>query len=381
MNKIRTWAKANPNRVWAWLIGAGLVLFAVHSPNQPLKEYIFLPTLGLIISLLAVSMILLDNRKNLTLGSRWVYIPMLVIIASMLISGLINGEILGAKFAPFLFGLYLFGIYIVARILKNDLFPPFTVAAIVCAIGCIAYRIGGYGNEPTGGITSATNYDIAAGLMVIGTVVSASKHRWWLSGIMLIGLFVCGAPEGVIGMGALAITVLIKRDWGKKLLLPVGVIVLGLIVLLTTSTGNKLLNYTLWIVSPNIAEYPFKQATETVIERENPLVGRVRVANEAMSDIKPFGHGYSITEFSIETVHNVPLIIVDQIGILAALAWLAILGYCLIKTKWRYAFIAILAMSIFDHYIWTQVAPWWWAIAGVSTVDTKHNDYIFKKVQ
>jgi len=75
----------------------------------------------------------------------------------------------------------------------------------------------------------------------------------------------------------------------------------------------------------------------------------------------------------------VPLIIVDQIGPLAGLAWLWVTIACLVKTKWRYAFIAVIALSLFDHYIWTQAAPYWWVLVGVSTTSTIKSDLIFRR--
>ena len=58
-----------------------------------------------------------------------------------------------------------------------------------------------------------------------------------------------------------------------------------------------------------------------------------------ISEIKPFGHGFIVTEFYKGIPHNIILIIIEQVGILGALAWLFVIGYCLIKTKWKYALI------------------------------------------
>jgi hypothetical protein len=107
---------------------------------------------------------------------------------------------------------------------------------------------------------------------------------------------------------------------------------------------------------------------------------RIRIIREAAENFKPFGDGYMVTEFKHNTVHNVPLIIIQQLGIpgiIAALAWLWISFYCLFKTKYKYVWIIILALSVFDHYIWTQLTPWWWVAIGITTVNNG-NDLIFK---
>ena len=90
---------------------------------------------------------------------------------------------------------------------------------------------------------------------------------------------------------------------------------------------------------------------------------------------------YEFSHPDIEPVHNVPLVIVDQIGPLAGFAWLFITIFCLVKTKWKYAWSAVLVLSVFDHYIWTQFAPYWWALVGISTTVAIKNDYIFKEAK
>ena len=68
------------------------------------------------------------------------------------------------------------------------------------------------------------------------------------------------------------------------------------------------------------------------------------------------------------------------IGIAGALAWLWVTLFCLIKTKWKYAWSGVIILSVFDHFIWTQVAPWWWVLVGVSSVSAIKSDLIFRRV-
>ncbi len=97
---------------------------------------------------------------------------------------------------------------------------------------------------------------------------------------------------------------------------------------------------------------------------------RLAVIKRAMTNIKPFGDGYSVTIFNRTTVHNVPLIIVQQLGypgVAAGIAWVLVAITGLWKAKrWRMLWVAVLAMSVFDHFVWAQFAPWWWLMAGVS---------------
>jgi hypothetical protein len=92
-----------------------------------------------------------------------------------------------------------------------------------------------------------------------------------------------------------------------------------------------------------------------------------------------WGHGYNINVFDFYFVHNVPAIVADQVGVIAALAWCWVTLFCLVRTRWKYAFAAVIALSLFDHFIWTQAAPWWWALVGVASADATRNDLIFRR--
>jgi len=237
-----------------------------------------------------------------------------------------------------------------------------------------------------GGIIShSANYDIAVGLLVFGTLVSAIKKQWWLSALTIVGLFFTGAEEGILCVGVLGIVLLIKRDWSKKLLAPVAALVIVLAICTPLGITQQLYGRTPAMIS-SAGEVIITAPTEAGTEEWREKVNKALVDkpsheySSAISNFKFFGHGYNIGHFYVGIPHNVPLIIVDQIGILAALAWLWIMGYCLVKTKWRYAIIGVLALSTFDHFIWTQVAPWWWVLVGVASADKARRDYIFKEM-
>jgi len=107
--------------------------------------------------------------------------------------------------------------------------------------------------------------------------------------------------------------------------------------------------------------------------------GRWEVIVERLKSTSILGHGYSLSTVGGQIVHNIPLIIVHQIGPIAGLSWLFVTVYCAIKTKWKYAWIAVMAMCVFDHYLYTQFTPYWWVLIGVSTSSNIKNDLIFKK--
>ncbi len=417
------------NKIWAWIIGSGIVLMAIHNPHLTITikgtTWLFLPQLGEIIALMATFVCIAENYKKITLGSKWIWIPLAIIALSIIISEIIQyatgnatrGEAIGfGGIAVFMFLLYL-----LTRILGEELFKPFTIVTVIVAISCVVYGLIDVGVKQ-GGLASPTNYDMATGLLVLGTLVSSYKKIWWLSALTIVGLYFTGSDEAIFACGVLFIAVLIRRDWSKKLLLPVGAIVITLILCTSFGITQKLYFPTVQkialakeysegtpiasIIDAVVPDAILKPITKEldIINIDNPLLiintqedtslididnaTKSQILNVAtgyrwvqhwkLSPIKPFGYGFNMSEFYWGIPHNTVLVIIEQVGILAAIAWLIVVIYCLIKTKWKYAFIAILALSVFDHYLFTQVSPWIWCIIGVASVSKINNDHIFK---
>jgi len=130
------------------------------------------------------------------------------------------------------------------------------------------------------------------------------------------------------------------------------------------------------------AHYTSPEGEERLV---SPLAIRWLVIRDAMTDIQPLGIGYGLTNFRPTTVHNVPLILIQQMGwpgMLAAIAWLWVTIWCLRRTRWKYAWVSVVALSFFDHYIWTQLAPYFWCLVGISTAGSTlegENDLIFRR--
>ncbi|GAH35940.1 unnamed protein product, partial [marine sediment metagenome] len=68
----------------------------------------------------------------------------------------------------------------------------------------------------------------------------------------------------------------------------------------------------------------------------------------------------------------------QELGPIAAIAWCVAMLVGLVKTRYKYAFAAIIAFSLFDHLMWTWLAPLPFVIAGVATVDNE-GDFLFRK--
>ncbi len=372
------------NKIYSWLIGSGILFMAIHNRLLTITDsqgvtWFFLPTVGVYIAMLGVFACLAENHKKITFGSKWLWIPLSIIALSIIAAEVyqvaIGNKAIMQAYNNTLFAVFLFGLYLIARILKEDLFKPFTVAVIIMAISAIPYAL--ILDAKTGGLASPTNYDMGAGLLIFGTLVSGLKQRWWLCSIAVIGLFFMGAEEGYFALAVLAATVIIRRDFGRRMLAPLGISIVGLLMLVVSGHLGV-------VVNPTLERFnQVALAAETDgIERDlllDEATGYRWVTHWRLSPIQPLGYGYNIDKFYLGIPHNIVLIIIEQVGIIAALAWLFAMGYLLIKTKWRYAVIGVLALGLLDHYFWTQVAPWTWALSGVASVSDIKSDLIFRE--
>lgn len=381
MDRVKQFIKGlTASQKWAIVIGTGLALFPIH--NKWLTDItsiegqatLFLPAIGGVIWILGTLFYVLKNWQELGWGDKKVYIPLLIISASIGISGFINGTAVLDRVAPLFMGAIFFTSYLASRKLGLSMFwilIPFVITGVAIAV------VNGILNPgtPAGGMI--TNYCASAGFLIFGAITNRGKWQWILIMIALIGIFFIGALESVFILGVLAITVLIRRDFGRRFYLI-------LAITLSTISLWAALGYLvpLYTANPNLATLHQIATRQIPIDSkaiESLTTGRWTIISRALSDIKIFGHGYFLGTVGGFNVHNTPLIIVHQTGILAALAWTFVTIYCVIKTRLKYAWIAIIAMSIFDHYIWTQFGAYWWVLAGVSSTTVLKNDHIFRK--
>ena len=390
------------DHLWSILIGVGLALFPIH--NEWLTQLVmsngevgfFLPAFGTALWLMGSLAFVTWNWERIRatgLGDKRVWIPLLVIVGAIGLSG-IPADRWQDKISPFLMGISLFALYVSARVLGKAMFLPLAIGAGIASLGVIAYGIA-FPGSVTGGFVFEQNYDIVVGFVLLGTALFAHRYQWILASLALVAMFLTGSPEGVFVTGVLGAVVIARRDWGKRLVFAMMPLVLVIGLWFGLGYGQTLYGYVTQVATgkPTMSEpvthapdYIHTTATtpdETAdIENNSALGYRLVVIKHALTNIRPLGEGYNLTEFSKSpNVHNVPLVIVQQLGwpgILAGLAWLWVAIWCLVKTKWKYAWVLILSLSVFDHFIFTQLGPWFWAIAGASTVGGIKSDLIFK---
>lgn len=386
MTRRRTWA-------WSAIIGGGLALYPIHNQyltslttNSRGETWFFLPAFAAVLWIMGSLWFVAVDRggwkrvKAAGWGEKKVVIPLLVIVGAMGLSG-VTATGVGAKLAPLFMGVSLFALYLACRVLGKSVLLPLTIGAVVASLGIIARQAWSY-TGTTGGFIFENNFDASTGYILLG--VSFFTGRQWLRYSLLAlgvsGLLLSGAPEAVFALGVLGIAVLVRRDWNRTAVqvgAPVAAAVLAAVLLWGPLSRDSYLSRTL--AGERMAHYVNLDGQEIM---SSPIGMRVSVVRDASNRMSWTGDGYNVTAFTTRTVHNVPLVIVQQlgwIGIAAALAWLWVSLWGVRYTAWRYAWMAVLALSVWDHFTWTQMGPWWWALAGVSSAGGVENDLLFRR--
>jgi len=359
------------------LLAVGLLLFIAHYEGQPLLKYAFLPQIGLVM-LLITTLALIANRwntiKNIGLGPKVIWIPLAVIAGSAVLRLLVQqdmGTLAGALFMSSMFGLY-----VVSRRYGEKALSFFMPVVIIGAISIVVqFFVTGQPKNP--GLFS--NYATAAEFLVFGWLVSPRKYQWWLSAVVIVGLLLSGAEEGLFYIAVLGIMFLVRKDWSKRILLPAGVIVIILVAgLLTGHIQNSRAMVILKDVHKAITDKSL-----TVEERDALLD---KATDERWSygwrlhrPILPLGHGLNLVYHYREIPHNIVLLITDQLGPVAMVAWFVAVIGGIRKTKWKYGFVALILFGVFQPFVWTMMAPYMWVMAGTATSSNVQTSYIFRK--
>jgi hypothetical protein len=366
-----------------------MILQAISNQQQPLKEWILLPNLGLVLIVLSV-LFWYRQRYEYDFGPKALWIPLLIIACSIAISSLSRAGELGVWKASgyAMWGFLLFGVYGIARSVGRKIFTPFIYGMVFAVVGMVYYAFFHTGQiGRTGGWISPTNYDIGAGVLIIGLLVSSLQRRWWIAAIIISAVILTGAQEGFFAIGCLLVAVLIRKDFSKRLLVT-GACVVG-VVLILVATGNfanafqqPLNALKIDIGQQNAVNTAYVYADGTKPTGADQLFhGRISLYKYAIQHMTPIGHGYKLGNFDRRSVHNVPLMVADQVGPIAGLAFLWVLGYLFLKSKWKYAVIGVIALGVFDHYLWSQIPVFTYALIGVASASTVKSDLVFKRAE
>lgn len=362
---------------WAIIIGAGVAVIPIH--NRWLTELcttsggstiLFLPSFGYVLMIAGTGAFVLANWKKIAKLhiNRYVFFPLLVIAAAISISG-VTGDGIAEKLAPLCMTIAFIGIYLVSSIIGKTIFVPLAVGAAIASVGVAISGIIHPG-DLTGGLVFEGNYDIVVGYVLLGTALFAHHHQWILASAALAAMFISGSPEGVFSVAVLGATIAVRRDFGRKLVYAVIPTIIVAAIWFSIGWGQELYGYARDILTNDATP------TSHTGDYTTTTIGyRLEVIEDSMTSLNVFGEGFEVLNFKPDTVHNVPLIIVQQLGIfgiVAGAAWLWVILYGILRTRYKYAFVLLLSLSVFDHFVWTQMAPVIWILGGL----LNHRDYL-----
>jgi len=287
------------------------------------------------------------------------------------------------------------------------------ILVILASLGTVVLAVVNPGIR-NGGLISPTNYDLTTIFIVFGVLVSPKQHRWWLTGVAVTGLFFTGAETALFAVGVLLLVVVARKDWSRRLWLPVACLASLLVICTPFSITQKLWSPAYHKVAA-LVKVPFADNTVTnpmtynngvAIVVQN-VTDRQELLDTAtnlrwlhywkLSPIKPLGYGYNINYFympgdaetgnmtaALEKAgvtggipHNVVLVIIEQLGVIALGAWLVIV-YKGFRSGWTYAWIGYVVLGIWDHELWTVAAPLMFILAGTSSANPVKEDYIYR---
>lgn len=364
-------------RVITIMLGLGICLFPIHNSNITLSNdgetIVFLPWIGFALILLGLISLYDGKLRSIDFGPSKIYIPLLVIVASAFLRVIVDTHIETLMTGFFLLSMFL--LYTAARKLGMKIltFVPYIIIAEVLSIIIMGLVVPGkracgiVTSYVSGGTVSSGNYDIAAGWVVLGCVLLLTQPHFsviykriaWFSLVACAAYFLA-AEELFLSVGVLVVAAIIRKDMPKKMIVPV--VIFACLFAIGWDGGNAQNMY-------DRGQNRIVEFTEDMdYESTNALTtNRIESTKDALGRISILGHGYSPTDFHIGMVHFVPLAVMDQLGPLAALAWVFVTFYVLIKYTWKYALIAILALSIWDHYLFTQMIPFYFVILGLAS--------------
>lgn len=357
-------------RAQAWLVGLGLIFMAFYCAGWEFRvdttRWFFFPDLGGII-LIGVALYLMATRR-LETGPRKFWIPIVIIYTFMILRTIIDAVTVlgnvGDLWVECQMAMTAVLVYAMGRYYGRTIFQPFVLFAAVASVLVVAatlYTIRDLATIGTGWNFFPWSYTWLATFIGMGGVLGAHtidtpKRRYWFIGLCLAGLLLTRAPVAFILIAFLGVTMLWRRDYNRYIIIALAI------------TGALFLVFWFGVLGGGGEE----RLSQVLGGTDNWGDGRLPAYQRALEEVSFFGHGFDRYSYQLQTgdvvVHQMPLIIVDQIGVLPALAWLFITGYLLYRSRYPYIWAAVLAFSALDYMLWTLFGYWWWAIVGVSSL-------------
>lgn len=361
----------------AHFIGLGAVLTTVHG-NMDGTLWSLGALLGLAFVVAGLVFAPRPDFKSFLLGEKLsVTVPVGIILLSALLGIFVHGQ---PKTDSFYFGylvltvlIFLYGTSVSRWILVWVLPIALLNIPSVVAGGITEPSMGGYGLTGNSGLAGTL-----LGLsLVVGLLFLKGKLKWFLL-IPVVGLFFSGDHWTWLGLLVVVVVALAEKDFYglfdksgfPKLWIASVVVLLVVVGLLGLSLGFTEPLYGFGSSSGLPTQYG--ETNQTVY---STLGNRLPIDQEALVNTSFLGHGVQLdtTTESLNRyggiVHSVPLMIWDDLGPLAALAWLFLMFRAIAKSKdLRYILVFILVVSLFSYWFWWTLGlgMFTWLLLGLA---------------
>lgn len=295
---------------------------------------------------------------------KWILMPWAILLISSVGHLLVRHSLNDVMGVLLIF--LLLGAYLLAREMVQELKVRLAWLAILGSIGIIVNRT----YDATTffpGFLGIFHY--AAFALLIGLVLAPRNMRFWTALFVLPALLVSGSEEGIVALILIGLYCLLTRKTTRQILVPLGATCLVAIPLLATG----------WLEEV----YPRLDSTRLQLDMQTLSHGRwdAYVGLTMQPEIWVLGNGwYWVNVGSAEadswvkthpgvqlwqTVHNAPMRIAAQFGILAALSWLFLMLTALWKSKYKTVFLIILCFAFMDNLLWTGAIAWPFVLLGM----------------
>jgi len=298
--------------------------------------------------------------------------PLLVIVALAGLRCFYGSEGLSTSLMYFVLLVIMFLVYQVARIKGDELLKFIGPATALFSISILIYEMQYWGSRSSG---ICANPNTVACFLVVA--IFLLKDRWrYLIPVAFAAILCTGSYWALF---ALAVTFIVKFCMGNvKIRSFVTVVIAILLVLFVFLYFTTDLGIIAWQ----------RDTTETIVKEGEDNVGafdnRIRQYRGVIENISIQGHGLqpnAATEDNVvskesrygEPVHSVPLMILDDLGIIALISWLVVMLYSIWKcARYRYALIAMFVVSCFgtfDYWWFNSLMPFHFLLIGVAAWD------------
>lgn len=212
----------------------------------------------------------------------------------------------------------------------------------------------------------------------VGFLVLPGKWKWLLI-IPLVGVFFTGDHWTWIALAVVFIIALVRQEvlllTNTQKFLPKGLVLPALILVILVLVGLQVGFFErLYRASDILATITGKAPTE-ISEKISTLSFRTTVTLDALKNTAPLGHGVQFDTTKEENnryngmVHNVPVMIWDDLGPLAGLAWIFLIFRAIVKSRTnRYVLLYIFIASLFGYWFWWPLGLsfFTWLVLGMS---------------